>query len=310
MNRILKMKNLILILLLSIITISGCIENKSSTNPTVDKTPVSTSFNEDFGQIICNPVATSLQKENLDKIFDEKYRNKYVVWTGIVKEVSEDKLFLSQCGNIYAVLPDVSIVMREDQKSKLMQLSQYETVTYKARLFRYGSTLGIYGDDGEIITDTPTPPPISTIQISKEQNNGIAPLWDGSLQLNIVVGTKVTTKDVIIGTPISIEVKSIDNLSSPKKVYVIISAGYNEEKEFEGEMEEDGNIVKINNVKVDRSNIKVKSIINEHDYDLVIFSVYKDSDAGKTIATIPSEIPNNDVQNATERRVVATVPIN
>lgn len=152
------MKTVILIVMSMLIftIVSGCIDNSTEvdTNPTKDKTPVSTSFS-DFGNIYCGEGATSLQKENLETLFNEKFKNKYVIWTGIVKEVSKESLMVRHCRSSL-VLPDVSIVMRSDQESKLIQLRIGEKVTYKARLFQYGSTLGIYADDGEIMTNDET----------------------------------------------------------------------------------------------------------------------------------------------------------
>ena len=108
---------------------------------------VSTSF-EDF-YIICDSQATSLQKEEEFK----KFKNQYVEWEGEVMSISESlgnyNLHVKHCPNTF--VSDVSIVMKDDQKDKLLKYRESDTIKYRAKLFRIGDILGVFGNEGEVI---------------------------------------------------------------------------------------------------------------------------------------------------------------
>jgi hypothetical protein len=118
--------------------------------PSQSPTIISSTFS-DYGNIYCDVKATTLQKQTL---FDENYKNKYVKWTGTVSSVSESwgsyKLQVKHCKDTF--VSDIIVTMKDDQKSKLMQLKEGDTVTYTAKLTRYGDILGISADEGEIVT--------------------------------------------------------------------------------------------------------------------------------------------------------------
>ena len=118
---------------------------------TIAKELVSTSFS-DFGDVHCDLDATDLQKQAL---FDDKFKAKYVKWSGTVSSVSETwgsyKLQVKHCPDTW--ISDVTITMRDDQKDALLQLREGDTVTYIAKLTRYGTILGISATDGEIVLD-------------------------------------------------------------------------------------------------------------------------------------------------------------
>ena len=108
---------------------------------------VSTSFS-DFA-LYSDSTATTLQKESF---FDENYKGKYVTWSGTVTSVSESmgSYTVSVKHSSQSLFSDVTVVMRDDQKDKLLQLKEGSKITYTAKLTRYGELLGIYGEDGTV----------------------------------------------------------------------------------------------------------------------------------------------------------------
>ena len=118
---------------------------------TIAKELVSTSFS-DFGDVHCDLDATDLQKQSL---FDDKFKAKYVKWSGTVSSVSETwgsyTLQVKHCPHTW--ISDVTITMRDDQKDALLQLREGDAITYIAKLTRYGTILGISATDGEIVLD-------------------------------------------------------------------------------------------------------------------------------------------------------------
>jgi len=120
-------------------------ETTSSEEP--DKEIVSTSFS-DFTPYT-DSTATSLQKESF---FDENFKGKYVTWSGTVASVGESmgSYTVSVKHSSKSLISDATIVMRDDQKDKLLQLKEGSKITYTAKLTRYGELLGISGDDGTI----------------------------------------------------------------------------------------------------------------------------------------------------------------
>ena len=112
---------------------------------------VSTSFS-DFGAVYCDSDATNLQKQAL---FDDKFKGKYVKWSGTVSSVSETwgsyTLQVKHCHDTW--VSDIVVTMRDDQKNALLQLREGDKVTYIAKLTRCGDLLGISAEDGEIVRD-------------------------------------------------------------------------------------------------------------------------------------------------------------
>jgi len=110
---------------------------------------ISSSFS-DYGNTYCDREATNLQKETL---FNNEFKDKYVKWTGIVSSVSESwgsyKLQVKHCSDTF--VSDIVITMKDDQKDKLLQLREGNTVTYIAKLTRFGELLGLSADDGVIV---------------------------------------------------------------------------------------------------------------------------------------------------------------
>ncbi len=117
--------------------------------PNTDMSVISKSF-DDFG-LLCESDATNLQKQSL---FDEQFKNKYVEWTGEVTSISESLgkyvLHVKHCPNTFT--SDIMIDMKDNQKSQLLQYKEGDTITYRAKLVRYGNILGISADEGEIVS--------------------------------------------------------------------------------------------------------------------------------------------------------------
>ena len=120
-------------------------ETSSSEEP--QKEIVSTSFS-DFA-LYSDSTATALQKESF---FDDNYKGKYVTWSGTVASVGESmgSYTVSVKHSSRSLISDVTVVMRDDQKDKLLQLKEGSKITYTAKLTSYGELLGIYGEDGTI----------------------------------------------------------------------------------------------------------------------------------------------------------------
>ena len=128
-------------------------DSTSNTNvapiKTTAKELVSTSFS-DFGAVYCDSDATNLQKQAL---FDDKFKGKYVKWSGTVSSVSETwgsyTLQVKHCPDTW--VSDIVVAMRDNQKDALLQLREGDKVTYIAKLTRCGDILGISAEDGEIV---------------------------------------------------------------------------------------------------------------------------------------------------------------
>jgi len=110
---------------------------------------VSKSFEDDFW-ILCDTTATNLQKRD---VFDNKLKNNYVEWTGIITSISESlgryTLQVIHCPQ--TLISDITIIMKDDQKDKLLKYRENEAITYRAKLTRLGDILGLSATDGEVI---------------------------------------------------------------------------------------------------------------------------------------------------------------
>jgi len=110
---------------------------------------VSNSFS-DF-DVLCDIDSTSLQKRDL---FDTKFRNNYVEWTGVVSSISDSfgsyRLQVKHCPRTF--VSDIVVTMKEDQKDNLLKYSEGDTITYRAKLTRMGDILGLSASDGIIVS--------------------------------------------------------------------------------------------------------------------------------------------------------------
>lgn len=148
-----KKENLIAITLLIILSLIIIImEEKPKGEKTIDPEPkylvVSKSFN-DFS-ILCDSDATNLQKRD---VFDKEFKDRYVEWTGEVRSISESwgsyTLQVRHCGLTFT--SDIIITMKDDQKDKLLQYMEGDTITYRAKLIRLGDIIGLSASEGEVI---------------------------------------------------------------------------------------------------------------------------------------------------------------
>ena len=110
---------------------------------------VSSSF-DDFS-ILCDPDSTSLQKHDQ---FEREFENQYVQWTGIVSSIMEIgsnryALTVKHCASTFT--SDITINMREEERSRLLNYREGDRVTYHAKLIRSGDILGISASDGQLI---------------------------------------------------------------------------------------------------------------------------------------------------------------
>lgn len=109
-------------------------------------------FTSYTGSGIQNVGKTDLQKEDL---FDTKYKNEYVQWSGTVASVSEGwlggyTLQVKHCPQTFT--SDIVISLKDDQKQNALKIMQGGRVTYRAKLTRWGSILGFSADEGVIIS--------------------------------------------------------------------------------------------------------------------------------------------------------------
>lgn len=152
-SRPLKIVTVIILLSIASANISDT-TNQTGANTIASKSQlsqniISSSFS-DYGNVYCDEGATTLQKETL---FNDKFKNKYVKWTGTVSSVAESwgsyKLQVKHCSK--TLISDVVVTMKDDQKNKLMQLREGDIVTYIAKLTSYGEILDISAEDGVIV---------------------------------------------------------------------------------------------------------------------------------------------------------------
>lgn len=106
---------------------------------------VSTTF-DDFA-IKCDLDATNLQKQDL---FKKSFKDKYVEWTGEVTSISEgNRVQVKHCPSTFT--SDILISMRNDQRDKLLEIREGDSITYRARLTRLGDILGLSASDGIVV---------------------------------------------------------------------------------------------------------------------------------------------------------------
>ncbi len=114
--------------------------------PEIVKTIVSYEFPPGYN----NPDVTELQKE---AYFEGVLKDNYVQWTGIVSDVtlsgkSTVKLSVDHGPSMTC---NALIRLNDDQASKAITLKRGDTVTYTAKMTRWGSFLGFYGENGVLV---------------------------------------------------------------------------------------------------------------------------------------------------------------
>lgn len=110
------------------------------------KTIVSSEFPPGYN----NPDVTEMQKT---AYFDTYLKGEYVQWMGVVSDVS-----MSGKGTVKISVDHGSgmqsnalVRMADGQVEKAITLKRGDVVTYTAKMTRWGSFLGFYGEDGEIV---------------------------------------------------------------------------------------------------------------------------------------------------------------
>ena len=110
------------------------------------KTIVSSEFPPGYN----NPDVTEMQKT---AYFDTYLKDEYVQWTGVVSDVS-----MSGKGTVKISVDHGSgmqsnalVRLADGQIEKAIVLKRGDTVTYTAKMTRWGSFLGFYGEDGVIV---------------------------------------------------------------------------------------------------------------------------------------------------------------
>jgi hypothetical protein len=126
-------------------------EETAAVNESEQRGVVSDSFS-DFGEVFCNNEETEARK---DALFNEKFKDRYVTWTGEVASVKKYnglyQLRVKHCA--FSEIGDVDIKMRPDQEEKLLNLDNGDTVTYTAKLTsNEGLFVKLLAIDGEIVS--------------------------------------------------------------------------------------------------------------------------------------------------------------
>ena len=114
------------------------------------KAEVKTIVSSEFPPGYNNPDITELQKE---AYFDTRLKGEYVQWTGVVSDVTMNgrgtvKLSVDHGSSMTS---NALIRLADGQLEKAITLKRGDTVTYTAKMTRWGSFLGFYGEDGVIL---------------------------------------------------------------------------------------------------------------------------------------------------------------
>ena len=110
------------------------------------KTIVSSEFPPGYN----NPDVTELQKS---AYFDTRLKDEYVQWTGTVSDVSMNgrNTFKLSVDHGSSMTSNALIRLADGQLENAITLKRGDTVTYTAKITRWGSFLGFYGEDGVIL---------------------------------------------------------------------------------------------------------------------------------------------------------------
>ena len=114
--------------------------------PVEVKTIVSDKFPPGYN----NPDITELQKE---AYFDTRLKGEYVQWTGILSDVTMNGRNTVKISVDHGSSMNTNALIRlvDGQIEKAITLKRGDTVTYTAKMTRWGSFLGFYGEDGVIL---------------------------------------------------------------------------------------------------------------------------------------------------------------
>lgn len=130
---------------------------EETTQPTPPQKEFTSKTYDDLWKVF-NPDSkyTDLQKE---QFFNENFKNKYVEWTGTVKDVDASilnnlKLYIEQRskGDFDFDGGDLIIYMNKNQYDELIRLSKGDVVTYSARMDSFVDLMGFtfYLKEGEL----------------------------------------------------------------------------------------------------------------------------------------------------------------
>jgi hypothetical protein len=119
----------------------------SLASPVVAGDMSSATYRQIENEIGCTSKATDAKK---DVIFDQKYRDRWVVWTGKVHDVKGSQLWLNDLGS-HSIGSDFDVDMNSG--IDLLQFDKDQTVTVKFRIKNYmGCILPLRGTDGTVVS--------------------------------------------------------------------------------------------------------------------------------------------------------------
>lgn len=146
--------------LLAILFVGGVSEPSSTEQSVyVEPTPepevvevveVKTIVSDKFPPGYNNPDITEMQRT---AYFDTYLKGEYVQWTGVVSDVSMNgkgtvKISVDHGSGMQS---NALFRLADGQVEKAITLKRGDTVTYTAKVTRWGSFLGFYGEDGVIL---------------------------------------------------------------------------------------------------------------------------------------------------------------
>ena len=96
-----------------------------------------------------NPDVTDMQKT---AYFDNELKDEYVQWTGVISDVTmSGRTVKISVDHGSSMTSNALIRLADGQFDKAILLQRGDEVTYTAKMTRWGSFLGFYGEDGEIV---------------------------------------------------------------------------------------------------------------------------------------------------------------
>ena len=96
-----------------------------------------------------NPDITDMQKT---AYFDNELKGEYVQWTGVISDVTmSGRTVKISVDHGASMTSNALIRLADGQFDKAIALQRGDEVTYTAKMTRWGSFLGFYGEDGEIV---------------------------------------------------------------------------------------------------------------------------------------------------------------
>lgn len=96
-----------------------------------------------------NPDVTDMQKT---AYFDNELKDEYVQWTGVISDVTmSGRIVKISVDHGASMTSNALIRLGDGQFDKAIALQRGDEVTYTAKMTRWGSFLGFYGEDGTIL---------------------------------------------------------------------------------------------------------------------------------------------------------------